>query len=383
MADVHDQALQWAQANSQDPRAQDIMAKAWASKNPDDPRATKILARFQPAIDMAANPRPVSAMTQQQAAQPITAENTVGGITGAVKQANDQLPSVQQQVSDVQSGKLMQDPLMKMAAQAGQGPLANIAGEPLAGLARLVGKGVGTAGDMLMQKAVGLRRYTPGVGQTLANSGVMGTEGMMRGQIESALESKGQELGSLARSVESVPTRPIAERVGERAAKLVGPDGEILPENATEFNKYSKAASDISKDDAISGETAAFRRMQQGRVAKNAGRYRDNPAQGLKAQLAGEQQAAYSEALKNAAPELADVDKSYGHLAAADSAMAKPETLATSSIIGKFLPTSLAESTLGRALMGLGKIPQTSPVQTGLKLAPSALQQMLSTKDSE
>ncbi len=44
--DEHDQAAAWAQANSQDPRAQDIMAKAWAAKNPDDPRAGEILKRF-------------------------------------------------------------------------------------------------------------------------------------------------------------------------------------------------------------------------------------------------------------------------------------------------------------------------------------------------
>lgn len=45
--DQHDQALAWAQANPQDPRAQDIMAKAWAAKNPQDPRSAQIMARFQ------------------------------------------------------------------------------------------------------------------------------------------------------------------------------------------------------------------------------------------------------------------------------------------------------------------------------------------------
>lgn len=46
MADIHDQAMRWAQANAQDPRAQDIMAKAWAAKNPQDPRSAQIMAKI-------------------------------------------------------------------------------------------------------------------------------------------------------------------------------------------------------------------------------------------------------------------------------------------------------------------------------------------------
>lgn len=46
MADIHDAAMEWAQKNSQDPRAQDIMAKAWSAKNPQDPRAAQIQAKF-------------------------------------------------------------------------------------------------------------------------------------------------------------------------------------------------------------------------------------------------------------------------------------------------------------------------------------------------
>lgn len=47
MADIHDQALEWAQANPEDPRAQAVMAKAWVAKNPDDPRTAAILAKLQ------------------------------------------------------------------------------------------------------------------------------------------------------------------------------------------------------------------------------------------------------------------------------------------------------------------------------------------------
>lgn len=44
----HDAALEWAKSNPDDPRAQDVMAKAWASNNPDDPRSAQILEKFKP-----------------------------------------------------------------------------------------------------------------------------------------------------------------------------------------------------------------------------------------------------------------------------------------------------------------------------------------------
>lgn len=39
-------ALQWANSNPKDPRAQDIQAKVWAQSNPDDPRSDQILAHL-------------------------------------------------------------------------------------------------------------------------------------------------------------------------------------------------------------------------------------------------------------------------------------------------------------------------------------------------
>lgn len=49
MADAHDAALEWAQANPEDPRAQHIQAKVWAAKNPGDPRSQQILDRLSPS----------------------------------------------------------------------------------------------------------------------------------------------------------------------------------------------------------------------------------------------------------------------------------------------------------------------------------------------
>lgn len=356
MADIDDQALEWAQSNSQDPRAQDIMAKSWAAKNPQDPRSSQIMAKFsQPESFMdrlsdsynkftGSHPGETAGEAAQRALRPINSPSDLS-------------------------------PSERMAFQSGQGDAAKAAGEPLAKLAGMLGGGITKGGDMLMQKAVGLSRYVPGVGETLADEGVLGTKGMMRGQIENALESKGQEMGSLARSVPEVDTQPVAEKLGEKASSYISPEGQVLPQQMPEFNKFSQAASDVSGEGPISGEEAAFRRMQYGKIAKNAGRYRENPAQGLKAQLAGQQQAGYSEALKQAAPGLSDIDNAYGNLSTADAAMSKPESLGSMNLVGKFVPTSLVESAAGRALIPTGRA--VSSMQTPLQYTPATLAELL------
>lgn len=44
---AHEQALAWAKANPDDPRAADIVAKVWAEKNPNDPRSEEILKKLE------------------------------------------------------------------------------------------------------------------------------------------------------------------------------------------------------------------------------------------------------------------------------------------------------------------------------------------------
>jgi hypothetical protein len=69
-------------------------------------------------------------------------------------------------------------------AQAGHGALNGakygaMATAALDPLAQLLGKG----GDVGMQVSVGRRKYTPGVGTTLADEGIVGTQGMMKNQV--------------------------------------------------------------------------------------------------------------------------------------------------------------------------------------------------------
>ncbi len=294
-------------------------------------------------------------------------------------------------------------PNLKMAFESGQGDAAKAAGEPIAKLAGMIGRGVTKGGDYLMQKAVGIKRYIPGVGETLADEGVVGTRSMMRKQVEQGLQKRGQEIGNLAQSIDDVSTQPVAEHLGSKASKLIGPDGEVLPDNIRAFHKYVDAANAASTEGSISGPVAASRRAQFGQIAKDAGRYRDNPSQAIKGQLAGEQQAGYSEMLKGANPEIANADKAYGALSKADSSMAQPESLSPYALAGKAalpalggafggLPgaaaglaaeTPLVQSGLGRLLIGTGHLGSSAPVQGAAQYSPILLKQLLNKKTEE
>lgn len=375
MADQHDEALAWAQANSQDPRAQDVMAKAWASQNSNDPRSAAILQKLGAS------------------APPLGPNSTPESLKEFLKYSTGK-------PSSYQPTKIEQD-TQRMALEAGTGGLQQMAGEGLGSVVKAVGSGLGKVGDFAMQKAVGLKRIVPGVGQTLADEGVMGTKGMMRSQVEKAMEAKGQQIGELAKSSPAIDTRPVAERLGGKAASLMDSEGSVLPDNQTAYRKYLEAATGASNEGSISGEVAATRRTQYGKIARDAGRYRDNPGQGIKAQLAGEQQAGYSQALKEANPDIVPVDKAYGNLSTANQAMARPESITPLSLAGKSLPaligggvaglpgaaagaalsTPLAQSVIGRSLIGLGKgVNATLPAA---KLAPATLQELLRRNQSQ
>lgn len=100
----HQAALQWAQANPKDPRAQDIMAKAWAAQNPDDPRSEQVMAH----------------VNSKYAAPPQNAAEQPGANPYAISTTQD----AQQKQQD-QSSEAMQ--FVKKAIGAGAGMIAGVA----------------------------------------------------------------------------------------------------------------------------------------------------------------------------------------------------------------------------------------------------------------
>lgn len=311
----------------------------------------------------------------------------------------------QQELVGLARNPMPQDPWIKEAAMnagaAGEGGAAS-GGEAVSKLASLLGKGASKAGDFLMQRAVGLKNYIPGLGETLANQGVIGTKGMMRSQVSQGMETTGKQINKLARDIPAVSTQPIAEQLGNEAAKLVGPNGEVLPDNISAFHKYADEAREASTEDYLPGDVAASRRAQYGKIANQAGAYRDNPAQGFKAKMAGNQQAGYSQALKEAGGEpMIAADKAYSALATANKPLNAPADLSMPALAQKSIPvivggatgglpgaalgaaldTPLAQSAIGRGLIGTGKAAQSKTLQSLLRAAPATQEELL--KDRE
>ncbi len=396
MPDIHDQAMAWAQSNPQDPRAQDILAKAWASKNPNDPRAAQIMSKFSPPADTFQNKFEESVPTErvapgmagdrqlmmklasnpknQQAA--VRALPAIGGVVGSAVGPEGTglgafLGGTAAAALGAGTGSMAENLISKDQSSAPEavknvgldalfkGALPEAGGRAIGAAAR----GVGKAGDYLMQKAVGMKKYIPGVGETLADEGIIGTKNMMADQVEKALESRGSEIGELSKGISEVSTDTPAQAVFNRAQKLILPDGSIRPENLEEYNQLKQLADRITESGGeagtATGEMAAAQRASAGKLAKKAGAYRlTNPSEGMKAGMYGSEQGGWSQALKDKGGEaMAEADRSYGALSHADRALSVPESIPHSfgGLLHKTIPgTPLAASLLGRGSLAAG-----------------------------
>lgn len=137
-----------------------------------------------------------------------------------------------------------------VAAGAGQGALENpgenlTLGEDFMGRAKnagkgaavslglgLAGKGLAKAGDYAMQKAVGAKEYISGLGNRMADEGLIGTKGMMRKQIENKLPLRERDLTA---AIQSMQQKPISNAAAEAALRTkasgympkIGPEGPM------------------------------------------------------------------------------------------------------------------------------------------------------------
>lgn len=235
------------------------------------------------------------------------------------------------------------------------------------GIAKLLKGG----GDVAMQAAVGRKKYTPGVGTTLADEGIAGTKSMMRGQVKRGLENRGSQMKSLTSEADniSIDSAPIASRLREQRlrdpsmggtlpadAPMLEPGvyfqptrlgvkksegfGELTegiipngplreleppvmgpsasPSDVAKINKANEFISEVGSRGVESPSLALERRMAAGGRAYGG---REDPLQSLLGKLSKGEQAAYSDALKSAIPEIAPVDKAYGALARAKSGL--------------------------------------------------------------
>lgn len=266
----------------------------------------------------------------------------------------------------------MDDPAIQVAGLFSSGGI----GVP--GLSGLLRKG----GDVLMQKSIGATKAIPGFGEQLAAQGLMGTKAGMAGQAARGIESSGQEIGNLAQQIPGqISQDPIANRVANIANQKMTSSGFARPEEAGAVNKVLSRAQDFAKSEPLTGAEMAERRALAGRSAREAGAYKTQPSQQLKAKIASAEQQGYSEALKNAYrgafpenPEaLANADKKYSVLRQAQESLDKPEAISGfRNSLAQYIPTSLLESIGGRTALGTEKVLRTAPLG-----APRTLEDLL------
>lgn len=226
-----------------------------------------------------------------------------------------------------------------------------LTGGALQGGIGAVGKALGKVGDVAMQTAVNRKKYTPGVGTGLAEEGLWGTEGMLKGQVKRGLERRGAEMRDIAKSVEGTPirARDIGTQVGEDlAGPIVGRGTEIRPSQADlpDLQSIGNFAEDIMSRGDESVSQALERRAAAGH---RAWRGKENPANSLVGKLSKSEQQGYSKAIKEVGgPRMAEADKAYSNLARARTGLEQE--------------AGLPKSIMGLASMGANKIPGGSLV---------------------
>lgn len=190
--------------------------------------------------------------------------------------------------------------------------------------AQALGGMAGSGGDRLMQRAVGRNRYTPGVGQELADQGVWGTRGMMKNQVASAKSNVYDQMNDLVSQQNNFNALRNSNDIANNVRGLgdrfnFGNTTSILDQ--PRINEIENAAKDIELRGWEDPKTMLGRRAAAGGRVPPAGWDKSDPTQALRGAISKAEQQGYSTALKDAVPGLSPLDNTYSALAKAGSAL--------------------------------------------------------------
>lgn len=224
-----------------------------------------------------------------------------------------------------------------------------LTGGALQGGMQGIGQALGKAGDIGMQLATGRKKYTPGVGTELANQGLAGTRGMMKGQVEKRLGAVGDDMQRAASAIPEIDSRTLGQELGKKAASPYTGGGIIAPSgrDAEALSTIGEFADDVASRGMETGQQALARRRAAGSSAYSA--RSDLPKQNLTSQLSKSEQQMYSDALKKAGGEdMVNADRSYAALKKAQKGLSEEAPLTgfgalsrPISTVGGALPTSI------------------------------------------
>lgn len=222
----------------------------------------------------------------------------------------------------------------RIATAAAQGYATDGAkGALLSGGTALGGEGLGKllrgGGDVAMQAAVGRKKYTPGVGETLADEGIVGTERMMKGQVANKLGKRAEQMHEIAGEIPEGAIDPakIGQEVFDESARPFQVPGS--QPSAADLPKL-QAAEDFTQDIMSRGPESGPQALAR-RIAAGQRSYRgsEDPLKSLIGQMSKGEQVKYSQALKGAdkTGKLPEVDKAYGALKRAEKSLDQEATL--------------------------------------------------------
>lgn len=203
---------------------------------------------------------------------------------------------------------------------------------PLSWLARK--SGLSAIPDRLMQKAVGLKKYIPGVGDNLMEQGVRGTKAGMTGQVGSKITQQDDILGRAVDSIKgNINSAPVADDVAAMGSRYTTPGG-ITPQSvASEAEKVAASAQDIAGRGAVAPQEA----LKLKRIAGEVGYKYGEPLAKLNSRLAQKEgmgygkalEEAYAQSVPNSPNMVAEANSKLSALLKAKKGLNAPESLAS------------------------------------------------------
>jgi hypothetical protein len=229
---------------------------------------------------------------------------------------------------------------------------AALGGAASAGLDSVSG-GASKISDWLMQKAVGMKKYMPGVGNNLVDQGVWGTKSGMAEQVPDLLA---KEEGKLQDTVQgltgTVNSKEIADAISNKAQQFTLPStGQASPFSELELQKVRDLADKTSKmGDLSASDLLALKRQGDYQAFTASG----NPASSTDADLARTGANAARTALKEMSPDAANALLNERSLIMAKKGLDKPDSLGSGTLsslfFGKAPGTSIGGSVAAQAL---------------------------------
>lgn len=163
----------------------------------------------------------------------------IGGVKGAMKPANS-----------------IEDRAENAAVGGGKAALISLASS-------LLGGGLKRGADHAMQDAVGMKSYEPGVGNILADEGVVGTKNMMKGQVADKLNDAEDALQSKVSALDgSISSMNPANSIDAQAGGYMTRTGDVPDEAQGAVDQIKNRAQNVLQRGQVSpGEALDYMRI--------------------------------------------------------------------------------------------------------------------------